>query len=158
MLLGSLLPPFMRGSGGPGDWIILTEPELHLGNDVCVPDLGGWRRDRMPVVEDAPHFTVPPNWVCEVLSKSTERHDRLTKLRIYARAGIEHAWLVSPRMRSLEVLRLRDGAWTIIATHLDDERVRAEPFDAIELDLATLWRDFRPPTHAAEGAAVYDIW
>lgn len=157
-LMADLGTPFMRRGGGPGDWIILIEPELHLGNDICVPDLGGWRRDRMPNISDAAYFTVPPNWVCEVLSKSTERHDRLKKLRIYARAGVEYAWLVSPRMRSLEVLRLHENSWTTIATHLDDERVRAEPFDAIELDLATLWRDFGPPTHAAEGAAAYDIW
>jgi Uma2 family endonuclease len=159
LLMGDLVRPFMRGGGdGPGGWIILTEPELHLDNDICVPDIGGWRRDRMPDVGEEAYFTIPPDWVCEVLSRSTERHDRMKKLRIYARAGIEYAWLVSPRMRSLEVLRQRDGVWSLIAMHLDEERVRGQPFEAIELDLAMLWRDFRPPTHAAEGAAVYDIW
>jgi len=157
-LLGDLHGPFDRGRGGPGGWILLLEPELHLDADVCVPDLAGWRRDRLPAVPDAPYFTLAPDWVCEVLSRSTERNDRLKKLAIYARAGVRHAWLVSPRMRSLEVLRLHAGHWLTVGTHVDDEHVRAEPFDAIELALGALWRDFTPPTHAAEGAAAYDIW
>ncbi|MBA3391547.1 MAG: Uma2 family endonuclease [Deltaproteobacteria bacterium] len=156
-LVGDLEPPFGRGRGGPGGWIILGEPELHLGDDVCVPDIAGWRRDRMPRLDDdQAYFETPPDWVCEVLSKSTERNDRLKKLRIYARAGVVNAWLVSPRMRSLEVFRLIDGRLVTVATHLDDEKVHAEPFDAIEIELASLWRDFKPPIHAAEGAADYD--
>ncbi len=156
-LVGELEPPFGRGRGGPGGWIILGEPELHLGDDVCVPDIGGWRRERMPRLDDdRAYFEMPPDWVCEVLSRSTERNDRLKKLGIYARAGVVNAWLVSPRMRSLEVFRLIDGRLVTVAAHLDDEKVRAEPFEAIEIELASLWRDFRPPTHAAENAADYD--
>jgi len=133
--------PFARGRGGPGGWWILLEPELHFGEQVVVPDLAGWRRERMPAIPDAPFFSLAPDWVCEVLSPSTERIDRGKKLRIYAEAGVAHAWLVNPVERTLEVLRLRDGAWTIVAVFTGGEAVRAEPFDAIELDLGALWID-----------------
>ncbi|MGE5185552.1 MAG: Uma2 family endonuclease [Acidobacteriota bacterium] len=145
-------PPFKRGRGGPGGWIILDEPELHLGKHVVVPDLAGWRRERMPEVEDVAYFTLAPDWVCEVLSKSTERRDRTKKLRIYAAAGVRHAWLVHPIWRTIEVLRLEQNRWSTMAVHEGDQRVRAEPFDAIELDLALLWRDL--PTRASEGVAL----
>lgn len=136
-------PPFKRGRGGPGGWIILDEPELHLGSDIVVPDLGGWRRERMPaLVDDAPYFTLAPDWVAEVLSPRTAKTDRTDKLRIYARSGVGWLWFVDPLARTLEVLR-RDpeGLWTVRAAFRDDARVRAEPFDAIELDLAILWAD-----------------
>ncbi len=139
-------PPFKRGRGGPGGWILLFEPELHLGDDVLVPDLAGWRRERMPeLTVDEPYFTLAPDWVCEVLSPSSSKMDRSRKLPIYAREGIRHAWLVDPLLRMLEVLRLTDGKWTIVATHADAAKVRAEPFDAIELDMAILWADVRLP-------------
>src|SRR5688572_857964 len=76
-------PPFKRGRGGPGGWIILDEPELHLGDEVLVPDLAGWRRARMPIVPEE-HFELAPDWICEVLSKSTEKADRLEKMPTYA--------------------------------------------------------------------------
>lgn len=158
-LVGELQPPFGRGRGGPGGWIILAEPEVHLGEDVCVPDIAGWKRERMPSIgEDQVYFEIAPDWVCEVLSRSTERHDRAKKLRIYARAGVGYAWLVSPRARTLETYRNIDGHWSLITTYTDEERIRAEPFDAIELQLADLWRDYKLPTHASEGAAAYDFW
>lgn len=135
-------PPFKRGRGGPGGWILLFEPEAHLAKDILVPDLGGWRHQRMPVLTNAePYFTLAPDWVCEVLSRSTSKSDRSEKLPIYAREGVGHAWLVDPIDRTLEVLRLEGGRWSILAVHRDDDRVRAEPFDAIELDLAVLWAD-----------------
>jgi Uma2 family endonuclease len=134
-------PPFKRGRGGPGGWIILDEPELHLASDILVPDLAGWRRERLPVLPDEPYLTLAPDWVCEVLSPSTEKIDRSDKLGIYAREGVRHAWLVNPIQRLLEVLRLDDGQWVRVAAYRDDARVRAEPFDAIELDLAVLWAD-----------------
>jgi Uma2 family endonuclease len=138
-LLRRLGGPFDEGEGGPGGWWILVEPELHLGDYVLVPDIGGWRRERMPTIPDAPFFSLAPDWVCEVLSPSTERIDRGKKLRIYAEAGVAHAWLVNPVERTLEVLRLRDRAWTIVAVFTGSEAVRAEPFDAIELALGALW-------------------
>jgi Uma2 family endonuclease len=132
---------FHRGVGGPGGWWILTEPELHFGENVVVPDFAGWRRARMPRMPSEAYFSLPPDWVCEVLSPSTERFDRGRKLRIYAEAGVAHAWLVQPSQRTLEVLRLRDGVWTIVGVWDDAAVVRVEPFEAIELELGRLWAD-----------------
>jgi Uma2 family endonuclease len=139
-VLGSELgSPFDRGRGGPGGWLILDEPELHLGEDVLVPDLAGWRRERMPEMPDTAAFELAPDWICEALSPSTEAIDRTEKLPIYARAGVRHVWLVNPTIRTLEVLRAEAGAWLLVGTFHDDARVRAEPFDAIELELGALW-------------------
>ncbi len=138
--LGSELgPPFDRGRGGPGGWWILDEPELHLGDDVLVPDLAGWRRERMPKFLDTAAFTLAPDWVCEVVSPGTERLDRAKKMPVYARESVSHLWLVNPIARTLEVYRLADGRWLLLGTHEGAARVRAEPFDAVELDLAPLW-------------------
>ena len=139
-------PPFRRGRGGPGGWIILDEPELHLGPDVLVPDLAGWKRERMPVLTaDEPYFTISPDWVCEILSPSTARLDRTAKLPLYARAEVSHAWLIDPLLRTLEVFRLESGRWSIVSTFTDDARVRAEPFEAFELELGLLWADVQLP-------------
>jgi Uma2 family endonuclease len=132
-------PPFKRGRGGPGGWVLLDEPELHLGEDILVPDLAGWRRERMPEIPDAPYFELAPDWVCEVLSPSTYAKDRGRKLPIYGREGVRHAWLVEPRAQLLEVLALDGASYRIASTYEGDARVRAEPFDAIELDLSVLW-------------------
>lgn len=133
--------PFDSGIGGPGGWVILDEPELHLGGDVIVPDLAGWRRERMPKIPNTAAFDLAPDWVCEVLSPSTEPVDRANKMPIYAREGILHAWLINPTGRTLEAYHLRDGAWTLLATYKGDVRARIEPFDAIEIDLSVLWAD-----------------
>ena len=133
--------PFDHGIGGPGGWWVLDEPELHLGRDVVVPDLAGWRRSRLPYAPDTAFVSVPPDWICEVLSPSTATIDRAKKLRIYAREQVAHAWLIDPIVRTLEVLRLEHGRWTILGTHVGSEVVRAEPFTEIDLDLASLWAD-----------------
>ena len=135
------MPPFDHGRGGPGGWWILDEPELHLRTDVLVPDLAGWRRSRMPKYPDCAYFTLSPDWLCEVLSPSTSRLDRAQKLAVYARERVPHAWLIDPLARTLEVLRLDSGRWTILATHAGAEVVRAEPFAEIELELSSLWAD-----------------
>lgn len=132
-------PPFKRGRGGPGGWVILYEPELHLREDILVPDLAGWRRDRMPEIPDAAYFELAPDWVCEVLSPSTYAKDRGRKLPIYAREQVTHAWLIEPKAQLLEVLRLDGDSYRIAGTFHGEARVRAEPFDAIELDLSVLW-------------------
>ncbi len=133
-------PPFKRGRGGPGGWFILFEPELHLHPDILVPDLGGWRKERMPsLTTSEPYFTMAPDWVCEVLSPSTAKLDRTRKLAIYARERVPHVWLVDPLLRTLEVLEREGDVWRILAVHQDADLVRAKPFDAIELDLSTLW-------------------
>jgi len=130
---------FHRGRGGPGGWIILIEPELHLGADILVPDLAGWRRTRMPELPDVAAFELAPDWVCEVVSPSTAALDRTEKLPLYAAAGVAHAWVVDPLARTLEVLKLEAGCWAVLGAFRDDARVRAEPFDAIELELGALW-------------------
>jgi Uma2 family endonuclease len=131
--------PFDRGRGGPGGWILLDEPELHLRGDVLVPDLAGWRRERMPQMPRAAAFELPPDWVCEVLSPGTAATDRTAKLRIYAREQVGHVWLVDPDARTLEVYRREERQWLLLGTWRDHERVRAEPFDAVELELGALW-------------------
>jgi Uma2 family endonuclease len=131
--------PFDRGRDGPGGWIILDEPELHLGKDILVPDLAGWRRERMPSIPDVAFFTLAPDWVCEVLSPSTASFDRKEKLPVYAREKVSHVWLVDPAVKLLEVYKLLDGRWTLLSTHANADRVRAEPFDAVELELGSLW-------------------
>jgi Uma2 family endonuclease len=137
-------PPFKRGRGGPGGWLTLDEPELHLSSDVLVPDLAGWRRERLPRVGDEAYFELRPDWVCEVLSPSTEKQDRTAKLTIYAREEVPNAWLINPTQRTLEVLRLTAQGWLTLAVHHDNQRVRAEPFDAVELELGVLWADLAP--------------
>ena len=136
---GALWGPFDRGRGGPGGWRILDEPELHLAADVLVPDLAGWRRERLPTLPEQAYFDLAPDWVCEVISPSTASMDRVKKLSIYAREQVRHAWLVDPLARTIEILRLESGHWTIVATFADLDIVRAEPFDAMELDLSLFW-------------------
>ena len=143
MLLGG---PFQFGVNGPGGWVILDEPELHLGADIVVPDLAGWRRERMPAAAAAAFVTLVPAWICEVLSPATENIDRVKKLKIYAREGVGHVWLLSPVLKTLEVWRLQRQVWSLVATYGESERVRAEPFDAIELALEGLWASDKPAT------------
>ena len=136
------LGPFARrpgGTGGPGGWWILFEPELHLGADILVPDLAGWRQERMPVLENVPYFEQAPDWVCEVVSPTTARLDRVRKMPIYAREQVSHLWLVDPLMRTLEVYRLEGQRWVVVSTHGGAEGVRAEPFEALELDMSRWW-------------------
>jgi len=130
-----------QSSGKPGGWSILFEPELHLSEDVVVPDLAGWRLENLPEVPNAPWMDLAPDWLCETLSPSTVAIDRGRKLHIYAREGVRHLWLLDPIARTLEVLVLDRGRWSVVVVHTASERVRAEPFDAIELDLARLWLD-----------------
>jgi Uma2 family endonuclease len=136
---GELYGPFDRGKGGPGGWVILDEPELHLHGDVLVPDLAGWRRERMPELPDATAFELAPDWICEVLSPSTAATDRAEKLPIYAREHVGHVWLVDPIAKTLEACHLESGRWVLLGTWRDDAKVRVAPFDAFELELAGLW-------------------
>jgi Uma2 family endonuclease len=138
---GLLLNPYSFGRGGPGGWWILDEPELHLSSDVLVPDVAGWRKARMPHRPETPYFPLAPDWVCEILSPSTAVIDRVKKLAIYAREGVAHAWLIDPALRTLEVLRLHNGLWVLVGTHVDDEVVRAEPFVELDLELRLLWAE-----------------
>jgi len=134
------------GADAPGGWWILDEPELHLGDDVLVPDLAGWRRTRMPALEERAAFTLAPDWICEVISSSTGRIDRGRKMAIYAREAVAHLWFVDPTPCTLEVYRLEDGRWVVVSTHGGPEVVRAEPFETVDVDLGRWWRE--PPASA----------
>ena len=131
--------PYDDEPGGPGGWWIIFEPELHLGEDIVVPDLAGWRRERMPEYPDSAYVTLAPDWACEVLSASTRRLDLHGKRPIYAREDVGHLWLVDPTDRTLEAFELRNGQWVLIGSAKDDEPVSIPPFDAITFSLGDLW-------------------
>ena len=135
----SIGPPFNRGRGGPGGWWIIDEPELHLGEDILVPDLAGWRRERMPTYPDAAYFTLAPDWVCEVLSPSTRAMDQGRKRDIYAREGVAYLWFVDPDARTLEAFELRESHWVLLKTLTENDPVSVPPFDAISFSLGDLW-------------------
>ncbi len=136
---GELIGPFQKGRGGPGGWWILDEPELHLGPHILVPDLAGWRRERLPAMPDMAFFTLPPDWVCEVLSPGTARTDRADKMPIYAAQGVPFLWLIDPALRTLEVFVLSEGCWLLEHVYQENDEVRAVPFDAIAFPLADSW-------------------
>jgi Uma2 family endonuclease len=138
--MGALLDgPFDRGVGGPGGWVILDEPELHLHGDVLVPDLAGWRRERMPKMPQTAAFELAPDWTCEVLSPSTAAIDRADKMPVYARERVGHVWLVDPLARTLEVFWLDGATYRLMSTHRDETIVTVPPFEALGLELAALW-------------------
>jgi Uma2 family endonuclease len=117
----------------------LNEPELHLREDVLVPDIAGWRRERMPAVPKASAFELAPDWACEVLSPSTASFDRTEKLPVYAREKVTHVWLVDPLLQILEVLRLDGTGYRIAGAWCGNTVVRCEPFESLALNLADLW-------------------
>jgi Uma2 family endonuclease len=137
-LVGELVPPFHHGRGGPGGWWILAEPELHFGRDVVVPDIAGWRRERMPSLPETAWFEIAPDWICEIISPATGRIDRVKKLPIYAREKVSWAWVVDPLLKTVEILKL-NSAWTLMQTFGGDDKMTAPPFDAIEIDLRLIW-------------------
>jgi Uma2 family endonuclease len=138
--LGTLLGgPFRFGKDGPGGWWILDEPELHLHADVVVPDLAGWRKQRMPSPPDEQYLELPPDWACEVLSPSTAKHDRRGKMKIYARERVEYLWFLDPIARTLEIYRWQEHSYFVLGVQGKDPKVRVEPFDAIELNLEDVW-------------------
>jgi len=139
--LGFELAPtyqFGRG-GGPGGWIFIVEPEIGLGEHILVPDLAAWRKERFPYAEETNWISIPPDWVCEVMSPATYRIDRTRKMTLYARHGIPHIWLVDPLAETVEVFKLESGRWFFLAAFSGDEEMRVEPFDAVGIDLAHLW-------------------
>ena len=140
MVIGN---PYDLGHGGPGGWWILFEPELHFTPNIVVPDIAGWRRERMPEIPSDHRFRVAPDWVCEVISPSSASTDRIRKLRIYARAGVQYAWIIDPLSTSLEVYRNVNDTWSLVqgfSAEEGDKLVRAEPFADIELDLTAMWQ------------------
>ena len=143
ILGGKLSEPFAGGRGGPGGWRIMAEPELHFdgspGQNILVPDIAGWRRERLPALPDTAYFAITPDWVCEVLSPSTRRRDLGEKRDAYARKGIAHLWLVDPLARTLDAFALEKGGWRPLAQLAGNAHVCQPPFDAIRFPLADLW-------------------
>jgi Uma2 family endonuclease len=131
--------PFQKGRGGPGGWVFMVEPELHFGPHVVVPDLAAWRRERLPTMPETAYIETPPDWVCELISPSTQAHDRGPKRRIYASHGIRHLWHLDPNAKLLEVFELRDGQWLLVEVFQDRDGVGAPPFAAVPFSLGDLW-------------------
>jgi Uma2 family endonuclease len=135
--------PYDHGQNGPGGWWILDEPELHLDADIMVPDLAGWRRERMPALPETAWFECVPDWVCEVISPSTGRVDRAVKMPLYAHYGVKYLWIVDPDLKTLEAYQLQQGTagskWLLLKTLTNDQVVSLPPFDAIEFELSILW-------------------
>lgn len=140
-LLGSeIIPSYFHGrGGGPGGWVIIIEPEIGLDEHTLVPDLAGWKKERFPTSEKTNWISVAPDWICEVLSPSTLRTDKIRKMPLYAEHGIKHLWLVDPNAKTLDAFRLESGMWVLLSSYVEDDKVRAEPFQEIEIDLAGLW-------------------
>ena len=140
-ILGAeVLPPYQLGrGGGPGGWIILDEPELSLGEHILVPDLAGWRKERLQALPEENWIAVAPDWVCEILSPGTIRLDKTRKMPIYAAHGVEYLWLIDPSVKSLDVFKLGSGNWILMGTYAEDDKVRAEPFQEVEIHLGNLW-------------------
>ena len=133
--------PFDSGKGGPGGWWILVEPEIHFVRDieVCVPDLAGWRRTRMSGIPRDQRFQVVPDWVCEILSPSTESKDRQVKMPIYAHYGVGFAWLIDPLKQTLEAFSLEQEDWKPLGTWSGEASAEVPPFESVPLALGGLW-------------------
>lgn len=138
-LAGELQPPSGHGRGGPGGWIFMLGPELHLGTHVVVPDLAAWRRERLSAEPETAYVETPPDWVCEILSPATARLDRGPKRRIYAESGIGHLWLLDPSDGVLEGFALTGGDWQLPGTVERGGTVDLAPFDAIPFPLDALF-------------------
>jgi Uma2 family endonuclease len=137
---GDLRGPFDRGRGGPGGWWIIPEPGIELPNTPEIaPDIAGWRRERLPVVPDDAAISVVPDWVCEILSPTTRRHDLLVKKPYYAKVGVAHHWLIDLPARALTAYRLESGRWLELGTYGDEHEARVEPFADVALDIASWW-------------------
>ncbi|MEW6267543.1 MAG: Uma2 family endonuclease [Thermodesulfobacteriota bacterium] len=140
-VLGSeIIPPYRFGKGGgPGGWIITIEPEVMFGENLLVPDLAGWKKERLPEPPKDNWTMVSPDWVCEILSPSTFRIDRVRKMPIYAAHVVPYLWLIDPVAKLLETFKLKDGAWMVLGNYAENDKVRVEPFQEVEIDLANLW-------------------
>ncbi len=146
-LVGELHEPYRRGRNGPGGWLFLAEPGLAFADldvEEVVPDVAGWRRERLSALPTDGSISVAPDWVCEILSPSTRRHDQRVKRPLYAEARIPWMWIVDVDARTVMASRNEGGRWMEIGVWADDERMRAEPFEAHEFDLRELWEASSP--------------
>ncbi|MBF0119048.1 MAG: Uma2 family endonuclease [Desulfobacterales bacterium] len=137
-----IIGPYRFGIGGPGGWIILDEPEIKFSeskSDTVVPDLAGWKKERMPELPKKNWTSIAPDWICEVLSPKTNKHDRKKKMPIYAKFGVSFLWLVNPIEKTLEIFKLASGKWSLLDFFSDDDKACAEPFHDIEIELKNFW-------------------
>ncbi len=141
LLAGEINGPFQRGRGGPGGWWIIIEPGIAIpALDVAElsPDIAGWRRERLPILPEE-RVTVVPDWVCEVLSPTTRRHDQRIKRPLYAQAGVPWMWVVDVDARTVVISRNEAGKWLELAIFGDEDTMRAEPFESHPIELRDLW-------------------
>ncbi len=132
--------PYQFGEGGGrGGWIFIVEPEIGFGENVLVPDIAGWKRERFPRAEAHNWISVAPDWICEVLSPHTARCDRAEKMPLYIRHRVPHVWLIDPILMTLEAYRIEHDGRLILNAFTGNEKVRVEPFPDLELDLGLLW-------------------
>ncbi len=141
--LAHLRGQYHHRSGGdkPGGWWILPEVEIELApHEVYRPDIAGWRRDCMP---ERPGMPVKsrPNWICEVLSPSDASNDLVKKLRVYHQSHVAHYWIIDPQNETLTVLRWTPEGYLAALTAGRTDRVRAEPFETVELPVGVLFGD-----------------
>ncbi|MBX3570101.1 MAG: Uma2 family endonuclease [Rhizobiaceae bacterium] len=155
LALGSKLGgAFQDDRSGQGGWVFFSEPEIKFDENILVPDVAGWRRERLSAYPERNYFELRPDWICEILSGSTEKRDRTVKMRIYAESRIPHMWIVDPRQQILEAFELREGLWTKLGAWNSDDTVSAPPFDAISFSLADLW-PLDPPLGLNEDPTPY---
>ena len=155
-LITELAPPFQRGRGGPGGWIFLFENEVKFGDNLLVPDVAAWRAERLVNLPETNWISVRPDFVCEVLSRSTEKRDRTAKHRIYAEAGVPYYWLIDPRRQTLETFELEGSEWQPIGSWRAADEVRAKPFDSVPFSLADLWPFDTPLGFNEERQALFE--
>lgn len=132
---------FDAGGEGSGGWTILFEPELHLGDKphILVPDLAGWRHERMPALPDTAWIELAPDWVCEVISPSTASKDKILKMPLYRELGVEWLWLVDPEHKTLEAYQAIDKHWALLRAWGDSDLAHIQPFETVGIPLNTLW-------------------
>lgn len=138
-LSGELASPFQKGRGGPGGWVFLMETEIKFGENILVPDIAGWRRERLTSLPHTNWMTVRPDWICEATSPATALRDRHYKRDIYGLAGVPHYWIIDPRARLLEVFQLENKKWTLFGTYSAGSDVAAPPFEAYSFPMDVLW-------------------
>lgn len=138
-LLAELSGAFAPSEVDKRRWVFIYRPEFHFGSHVVVPDLAGWRIERLTPFPETAYFETPPDWVAQVLSPSTQAIDRTDKLSIYAETGVSHCWYIDPIAKTLEVMALTGGRWLLVSALKDDAPVNAPPFEAHTFPLSVLW-------------------
>ena len=99
----------------------------------------------------------PPTLAVEIISPSTPRIDRVTKLQLYARYGVPFYWIVDPDARAIEVYELAEGAYRLIASATGDAPVSLPPFPGRALASAPKLLVLDEPTEGIQPSIIKDI-